>query len=55
MGDAGTEINVDLERREVGKAVKFLLSASPRPPSGSEVWTRREPPRLQLPHRVPAS
>ncbi|MBD2614609.1 beta-ketoacyl-ACP synthase [Nostoc punctiforme FACHB-252] len=31
------------------------FSSSPRPPSGSEVWTRREPPRLQLPHRIPAS
>ncbi|MBH8574641.1 hypothetical protein I8752_16740 [Nostocaceae cyanobacterium CENA369] len=33
----------------------LTIKNSPRPPSGSEVWTRRKPPRLQLPHRVSPS
>jgi ribosomal protein S18 acetylase RimI-like enzyme len=44
----------DAESGRHGEA-EINFPASPRPPSGSEVWTRQEPPRLQLPHRVPAS
>ncbi len=57
-GDAESGRRGDAENKNFLMPLKFSSLSSDfslRPPSGSEVWNRREPPRLQLPHRVPAS